>query len=216
MGRIFVGNNKVNFYCFARFISKILLRFLGKIEINGIDNIPQKGPFIIVADHSSYLDGFVMISVFKHELTFFSAAYLFDNPFIGFFLRKIKAIPVSTDKKRISFRKTLKEAISRLENGKVLMIFPEGGLRSSDRIDEIKSGAAYISVKNKVPVLPVAIKGTREILPSGSYFPRRGKVAINIGTIISPVHDDIQKDAINNMTVLIRDSINELRSSDVL
>jgi len=211
-----VGKNKVNFYNFARTVLNILLRLTGEMKINGIDNIPQKGPFIIVADHSSYLDGLVMVSVFKQELTFFSAAYLFDNPFIGFFLRKIKAIPVSTDRKRIGSRKSLKEAISRLENGKVLMIFPEGGLRSSDRIDEIKSGAAYISIKTKVPVLPVSIKGTREILPSGSYFPRRGKVVINIGTIISPVNDNIQKDAINNMTVLIRDSINELRSSDVL
>lgn len=94
-------------------------------------------------------------------------------------------------------------------NNGVLMIFPEGGLRKTDEIIDIKSGASFFSVKSKVPVLPVAINGTKSILPKGSIIPRKGKIIVNIGCLIDPADD------IESMSYLIIDNLNKLMSGDV-
>lgn len=77
-----------NFYNLARSVLRILFKYIWKMRIIGVENIPVNGPFIIVANHSSLLDGFVAIAAFEYTLTFFSAAYLFDIPVVGFVLKK--------------------------------------------------------------------------------------------------------------------------------
>ncbi|MDI3310177.1 MAG: lysophospholipid acyltransferase family protein, partial [Thermoanaerobacterium sp.] len=166
-------------------------------------------PLIIVANHSSMLDGLVAVAAFNYRLTFFSAAYLFDIPVVGFVLKKIRAIPVSTSRKTVSSRRTVKDALDVLKNNGILMIFPEGGLSKTDEIATIKSGASFLSVKAKVPVLPININGTKNILPKGSIIPRTGGIIINVGHIIYPVDD------IESMTFSIVDSLNKLMIGDV-
>ncbi|ADL69553.1 glycerol acyltransferase [Thermoanaerobacterium thermosaccharolyticum] len=198
-----------NFYNLARSTLRVLFRYVWKLQIIGIENIPANGPLIIVANHSSLLDGLVMVAAFNFRLTFFSAAYLFDVLGVGFVLKKIKAIPVSTYRKTVSSRRTVKDALDVLKNNGILMIFPEGGLYKTDEIVNIKSGASFFSVKAKVPVLPVAIIGTKNILPKGSIIPRTGKIIINVGCIINPADD------IESMSCLVVNSLNKLMIGDV-
>ncbi|MDI3476579.1 MAG: 1-acyl-sn-glycerol-3-phosphate acyltransferase [Thermoanaerobacterium sp.] len=198
-----------NFYNLARSVLRILFKYIWKMRIIGVENIPANGPFIIVANHSSLLDGFVAVAAFEYTLTFFSAAYLFDIPVVGFVLKKIRAIPVSTSRKTVSSRRTVKDALDVLKNNGILMIFPEGGLSKTDEIATIKSGASFLSVKAKVPVLPININGTKNILPKGSIIPRTGGIIINVGRIIYPLDD------IESMTFSIVDSLNKLMIGDV-
>lgn len=198
-----------NFYNSLRTISRILFKHIWKMQIVGIENIPDEGPLIIVANHSSLLDGFVMVAAFEHTLTFLSAAYLFDIPVVGFILRKIKAIPVSTSKKTVSTRKTVKDILNVLENNGILMIFPEGGLRKTNEIVDMKSGASFFSVKTKVPILPVAINGTKDVLNGGNIILRRRKIIVNIGCVINTV-DDVEK-----MSYLIKDNLKTLMNGDL-
>lgn len=197
-----------NFYNLARSVLRILFKYVWKMQIIGIENIPDDGPFIIVANHSSLLDGLVMVAAFDYTLRFFSAAYLFDIPIVGFVLKKIKAIPANTCSKTINSRRTIKDALNVLRNNGILMIFPEGGLYNTGKITSIKSGASFLSVKTKVPILPVTINGTKNILPKGSIIPRTGKIIVNVGCIIYPSND------IENMSSLVVNSLNKLMNGD--
>ncbi|MDI6605457.1 MAG: lysophospholipid acyltransferase family protein [Thermoanaerobacteraceae bacterium] len=199
----------IDFYNVFKVLIKIVLITIWKLKIEGRENIPEKGPLIIVANHLSLLDGFVMIASFKFKLTFFSAAYLFDMPVSGFILKKLRAIPASTKRKTISSTKTVKCALKILRNDGVLMIFPEGGIKGCSEIANIKSGASFFSVKSKIPVLPVAIYGTGQILPIGRKIPHRGNIIVKIGNLISP------EDNVECMTKLIVNNLNKLMKDDI-
>jgi 1-acyl-sn-glycerol-3-phosphate acyltransferase len=151
-----------------------------------------------------------MIAVFKFKLTFLSAAYLFDIPMVGFILKKLGAIPVSTKRKTVSSVRTVKKVSEILKNNGVLMIFPEGGIKGNNKINDIKAGAAYFSVKSKILVLPVAIFGTEQILPTGRIVPHIvGNVTVKIGNPIIP------RDNIEDMSKLIVEHLNKLMDGEV-
>lgn len=77
------------------FAARLLFKGAFRLKIVGAERIPSQGPLIVVANHESFLDGPLLVSVFtERRLTFFSSAYLFDKRTIGFFLRRMGALPV--------------------------------------------------------------------------------------------------------------------------
>lgn len=164
-------------YIIIKLLSLIILKLVFRLKITGSENMPKTGPFIIVANHSSLLDGFVLVSSVKHKITFMSAAYLFKMPYIGIFFRGIGAIPVENKKNDIN---SIKQAIKILQAGGVLGIFPEGGINHQKNDFSPKAGAAYLAIKTGVPIIPVAIKGADKVLPAGIKFPRLNEIKVNI------------------------------------
>ena len=105
------------------------------------ERIPAEGPFVVVANHESNLDGFVLIAVFtERRLTFLSAAHLFERPAIGRYLRAMGAFPVEEQRANVA---SFKRALAILGQGGTVAVFPQGGI---DR-DEIQGGAAYLALK---------------------------------------------------------------------
>jgi 1-acyl-sn-glycerol-3-phosphate acyltransferase len=80
----------------------------------------------------------------------------------------------------------VKSALAVLDGGEPVVVFPEGTRRHGDRIEDLQQGAAYLAVKRGVPLLPVGIAGTEEILAPGRAIPRLRKVAVVIGPPIHP------------------------------
>lgn len=153
-----------------------------RLKIIGSENIPKTGSFVIVANHSSLLDGFVLISSVKPKVTFMSAAYLFKIPLVGNILRRVGAIPVQGKGSDI---KLIKEAMKVLQTGGVLGIFPEGRIVNEKDGFSAKAGAAYLAAKADVPIIPMAIKGADKVLPAGAKFPKLNKIEVKIGKPIS-------------------------------
>lgn len=153
-----------------------------RLKIIGSESIPKTGSFVIVANHSSLLDGFVLISSVKPKVTFMSAAYLFKIPLVGNILRRVGAIPVQGKGSDI---KLIKEAMKVLQTGGVLGIFPEGRIVNEKDGFSAKAGAAYLAMKADVPIIPMAIKGADKVLPAGAKFPKLNKIEVKIGKPIS-------------------------------
>jgi len=164
-------------------ISWIVFKFIFGLRITGHENLPKKGPFIIVANHSSVFDGFILISSMKSKITFMSAAYLFKVNFYGYILRGVGAIPVQRNGNDIT---ALKKAIKTLKRGGILGIFPEGRIKNETNNFSPKAGAAYLSVKTNVPIIPLAIKGADTILPVGEKWPKFNRIVVRIGKPIVP------------------------------
>jgi len=169
-------------YIIIKNFSLIIFKLIFRLKIIGSENIPKTGPFVIVANHSSLLDGFVLVSSVKSKVTFMSAAYLFKMPFVGNVLRGVGAIPVQGKGSDI---KLIKKAIKVLQSGGVLGIFPEGRITKEEDDFSAKAGAAYLAIKADVPIIPMAIKGANKVLPLGAKFPKLKKIEVKIGKPIS-------------------------------
>ena len=169
-------------YIIIKSFSLIIFKLIFRFKIIDGENIPKTGPFVIVANHSSLLDGFVLVASVKPKVTFMSAAYLFKMPFVGNILRGVGAIPVQGKGSDI---KLIKKAMKVLQTGGVLGIFPEGRITNEKDSFSAKAGAAYLAVKAEVPIIPMAIKGANKALPVGAKFPKLNKIEVKIGRPIS-------------------------------
>lgn len=155
----------------------IIFKLFFSLKVAGQENIPQDGPFIIVANHSSLLDPIILGVSIKPKIIFVAAAYLFEIRWLGYLLRKANSIPVQ----RENDIKAIKQSLKILQQGGVLGIFPEGGVdRQKDDLP-IKAGAAYLATKVGVPIVPIRIKGADKVLPRGAKFIRSlNKIEVEI------------------------------------
>ena len=164
-------------YIFAKIKFLIIFKLFFRLKVTGQQNIPQDGPFIIVANHSSLLDPIILGVSIKPKIIFVTAAYLFKIGWLGYLLRKANSIPVQGENDISS----LKRALKTLQRGGVLGIFPEGGVdRQKDDLP-IKAGAAYLATKVGVPIVPIKIIGADKALPRGAKFIRSlSKIEVEI------------------------------------
>lgn len=189
------------FYLLARAVISFLFKFICKVEIVG-EAIPQEGPLIIVSNHQSIIDPFVLMTVFPKKINFLAAAYLFKIPIVGKLLALGEAMPINSKKGDF---KSLKKSFSILRKQGIIGIFPEGGVSLDGKLKPFMPGWAYLALKSGSPVVPVAIKGTREILPVGKYVLKRG----NIKVVIGKVKHIEKKDKLSNTDLIKLNQIME-------
>lgn len=168
-------------WAFVRRTARLLARaaFI-PVSVSGIENLPVNQPYIIAANHQSYLDSFIMAAVLPSEVSFVAKAELAENPLINFYLKLLKTEYVE----RFDREKGIDDArrISRVaREGRPLLFFPEGTFTRAAGLMPFHMGAFVAAAESGHPVVPVAIRGTRYILRSGSWFPQRGAIIITIG-----------------------------------
>jgi len=165
------------FYIIAKIIFLIIFKFFFRLKVTGQENIPQDGPFIIVANHSSLLDPIILGVSIKPKIIFVAAAYLFEIHWLGYLLRKANSIPVQ----RENDIKAIKQSLKILQQGGVLGIFPEGGIDRQKNNLPVRAGAAYLATKVGAPIIPIKIKGVDKVLPRGAKFIRSlNKIEVEI------------------------------------
>jgi len=135
-------------------------------KIQGLENIPRNGGFILAMNHQSYVDGLVMFSIlklkFKRYVHFIAKKELYKNRFLRYFYHNfLKCIKVNG---------TVEKAVKLLKKGKVLGIFPEGGIAGDGKVHEARKGVAVIAHESKVPIIPVGLK-TYDFLPHARKIP---------------------------------------------
>ena len=164
-------------YNIAKCICWIIFKLIFRLKITGQEDIPQDGPFIIVANHSSLLDPVILGVSVRPKVIFVAAAYLFKIGWLGYMLRKFNSIPVQ----RENDIKAIKQSLKILKRGGVLGIFPEGGIDRQKNNLPIRAGAAYLAAKIGVPIVPIRIKGADKALPRGAKFIRSlNKIEVEI------------------------------------
>lgn len=155
-------------------------------EVNGIENIPKKGAFIAAANHASYMDHLIIagyiVSHLNRKVHFLAKREHFDNIFKKAWHTYAGAIPID---RQSGGKKALMWAIKALKEGKIIAIHPEGTRSLTGKLQEAKTGIARLALISKVPVIPIGLIGTYEILPKGKYIPKFKRAVINIG---KPMH----------------------------
>ena len=170
------------FYYVVKALCWLLLKIFWRMEIKGIENLPESGGLIITSNHVSYLDPAVLVASLNRKIYFITKKEIFKNTFVSFILKSVNAF--SVDRENVDIL-AFKKAINILREEKVLGIFPEGTRSSNGELQELKLGVIKIAMKTGVPILPVGIIGTHKIYPRGIKFPIlfKHKIIVKYGTL---------------------------------
>lgn len=155
-----------------------VLRLFFRLRGEGTDNIPPAGPFILAANHVSFIDPLVLGATCPRAVHYIMLKEYYDKPVIGWLSRKAGSFPVDPEGPTAG---ALRNALRILQEGKVLGIFPEGGRSMADAPLPAKEGVALLSVKGGFPLVPAAILGADRALPRGQTLPRPVRVTVRYG-----------------------------------
>ena len=159
-------------------LSRAIARFFGRWSVQGAAYMPKTGGVILAPNHISYLDPPVAAGAIFRQVHFMAKEELFKSRVLRFILRAAGTFPV---RRGAADRAAIRNAIGLLNAGKVVGIFPEGTRSEDGNLREPEQGLGMLVLKAKVPVLPMAIIGTDQVLRRGSALPHFGKIKVNIG-----------------------------------
>jgi 1-acyl-sn-glycerol-3-phosphate acyltransferase len=172
-------------YQLSRAIAGPILRAYGRPRLIGGDNLPASGPAILASNHLSVVDSIYLPFlvdrpvVFPAKAEYFSARGPIGRVWAAY-LRSTNQLQIDREGAR-SAQATLDAALEILKNGELFGFYPEGTRSPDGRLYRGRSGLGYLALNSGAPVVPVAMKGTREMLPPGHSFPRPHRVEVRIG-----------------------------------
>lgn len=149
-----------------------------RLVITGLENLPSGG-CVVVANHSSYLDGPILASALPTRFSLVIKREAENIPTVGFFLRRVDHLLVDRTNPRQA-AKDAKQIVQRLADGEAVGIFAEGTFYAEPGIHAFKPGGFVAAVRSQRPVAPVVISGTRHILPEQRLTLRPGIVRIDV------------------------------------
>lgn len=177
----------MTFYRIARALVLTPFKLLFRVRVSGRRNVPARGAYIVAPSHRSVFDIPFAAFVTRRRIRMMAKRELFSTTFGGWLFTKLGAIQVERE---ATDRGALRISQQVLREGEPLAIFPEGTRRTGPAIEELYDGVAYLALKVGVPILPVGIGGTEQILATGKVLPRIHKVAIVVGEPIVPSRKD--------------------------
>jgi len=172
------------FYRIVRPIVTTICTVLWRTRVVGRENLPPDGGFILAPSHRSMMDIPFAAVVTHRRIRFMGKKSLFALPVIGPIFRWLGGFPVARDG---TDRKAVRDSVEMLRAGEVLCVFPEGTRQNGPKIQPLQPGAAYLALRSGVPIIPIGMAGTEEILrASKSPIPRFGRVVLVVGEPIMP------------------------------
>ena len=157
----------------------VLDRLFG-LAVEGLEHLPDRGPFIVAANHHNYLDGVVLGCVVPPPIAFLVMPRVWRaTPLHPFFHRRIGSIPLDPDRPDPG---ALRRALDALAAGRVVGIFPEGPFSVRGRLERGLPGVGLLALRSGVAVVPAGIRGTYEALVGRRFYvPRRQPLTVRFG-----------------------------------
>ena len=182
--------------------SRLFFRICGiPLASRGLENLPESGAFVIAANHTSYLDGAVLLATLPwRNHAFVAKGELASNPVTRIFVSGLGAVFVE----RFDVQKSAEHADALVEaakRGVSLIVFPEGTLVRHTGLMPFRAGAFQAAAQAGVPVVPAALRGVRSVLRDGTWYPRRAPISVTFGSPIAPEGGDW------NATLKLRDAV---------
>lgn len=147
-------------------------------SIAGLRALPD-GPCVVVANHASYLDGIVMTAVLPPRFSFVIKGEMQSVPLAGLLLRRIDSFFVDRSGPHAS-ASSARQILRAARSGRALGFFPEGTFTEQPGLRAFRRGAFAAAKAGRMAIVPVAIRGTRHILPADRWWPRPGHIDVDI------------------------------------
>src|SRR3989440_2928295 len=181
-------------YRAGKLLVRLLFGCVTRVHVIRPENANRTGGFLLAANHISHFDPFIISLVIRRKIDWLTMAEFFQSSVVGFLLRTVDAFPVDRDRAN---RTTIQTAIDRLKKGRIVGLFPEGGIRDGARSllegAPLRPGAATLAHMVGVPILPCVIVGSDRLYAKKSWLPfRRTAIWIAFGDLI-PSSPNLEK-----------------------
>lgn len=158
-----------------RFLVWLLIHTIYRVRTEGLEQIPNEGPAILVANHVSFVDALVIGGSVKRPIRFVMDHHIFKIPVLSFIFRTARTIPIASFREDPDLlERAFDEIAIALDEGDLVCIFPEGRLTDNGEIGDFRSGIERIVKRSPVPVVPMALQGLWD-----SVFSRQGGRAMS-------------------------------------
>jgi long-chain acyl-CoA synthetase len=172
---------------FSRGICTVVLRGIYRLRADGLEHVPKAGPFILVANHCSYYDAFILATVLPYpvaqQIFYLGFEFFFRHRILAWWARGVRVIPVDMDNFLV---RALQASARILRDGRILCLFPEGERSADGRVRPFRKGTGILVRELEVPVLPAYITGAFEAWPRGQSWPRVHPLHVRFGAMVSP------------------------------
>ncbi|HUR68358.1 MAG TPA: lysophospholipid acyltransferase family protein [Candidatus Thermoplasmatota archaeon] len=202
------------FYKASQYTIAPLLRGIWRVHATGLHHIPKTGGAILASNHLSYSDHYFLPSVVPRQIFFISKAQHFDVPVQRWLFEQWGVIPL---KRGEGDNEAFTRSLQILSEGKLFGIYPEGTRSTDGKLHKGRTGVARLALMAKVPVIPVGMIGTDQVLPKGSNIPKLKKVQVNLGAPIylEPYYGmENDRKACRDITDRIMHAIRDLSGQD--
>jgi 1-acyl-sn-glycerol-3-phosphate acyltransferase len=169
-------------YRVIRGLIRFLLHLLSRVEVSGLEHLPDRGPYLLITNHLHWLDPPALMAEYPHRGHVFAAEKWEVHWFFGPLFRSLDAIFVQRGEVD---RKALRQALAVLRGGGVLGLAPEGTRSKTGGLQRGRSGAAYMAYRTGAPVVPIVIWGQEKVFPS-LWRLRRARVRVAFGPPFKP------------------------------
>lgn len=153
-----------------------------RLTIEGKENLPKDGAFVLAPIHRSYLDTLLMC-IIPRRLRFMGKDSMWKMKWSAWLLSTLGGFPVSRDS---ADREALQTTVAHITAGEPTVLFPEGERKSGPRTHPLKEGAVYVAARTGVPIVPVGIGGSESAMPKGRNFIRPAKIHVIVGEPVQP------------------------------
>lgn len=156
-------------HAIARLWARSLLRIsLSPVTVIGLERLNPRQPAVYASNHLSYFDTPVLFAKLPFQFRILAKQSLWKIPFIGWYLNRSGQVPVDSASARSTIA-SLSRGVRALEAGMPLVLFPEGGRTANGQLQPFLSGCAFMAIRAQVPLVPIALVGTYELLPMHTY-----------------------------------------------
>ena len=192
---------KTTSYRTGKLVVRLLFGGVTRIRVIRPENADRTGGFLLAANHISHFDPFIISLVIRRKIDWMTMAEFFQPPIVGFSLRAIDAFPVNRDR---ADRKSIRTALERLKEGRIVGLFPEGGIRDGTRSllegAPMRPGASTLAHIAGVPILPCVILGSDRLYSTKRWIPlRRTSIWIAFGNPISHFPEFAKSEALQRI-----------------
>ncbi len=186
VGSIFIlrqDQEKVQRY--PRMWGRTICRVAGvRVKIIGAEQLDPAATYIYCANHLSQFDILSFQGYFPLSFRWLAKEELLKVPFLGAAMNRAGTIFINRSHGRQAL-KSLELAATKINTGTSVLIFPEGTRSADGTLQPFKGGAMLLGIKSGIPLVPMAFKGSYEVLPKGAWWPRPGTITITIGKPIA-------------------------------
>ena len=166
------------FYRFARYTCRVLMVLLYRYRFSGLEHLPTQGGALLLANHQSFLDPVLLGVPTLRRIHYLARVTLYRSRLFRLLTAPLDAVPLDRKKHLLS---GLREAISRLQGGELLGIFPEGQRTWDGRLLPLQPGFLLLARRAGVPLVPVGIAGAYEAWPRWRKWPGLGRIWVHYG-----------------------------------
>jgi len=189
---------------------------IARLEVVGRENLPTSGPFILVANHQSFLDPIIVQVLCRRPLHTLAKSTQFTGKLMGWIMPRVYAIP--TRRYRIE-PQAVRVVLRRLASGKAVGVYPEGERSWDAQLQPFRRGTVRLLLKAGVPIIPCGVAGSYDVWPRWSKTLRRQRVRVEFGRAIRwPAMDNREERNafLPEATKVLRDTLQTLSSWDRL